>query len=39
MAGDNGKEYSEHKAMAKSLNTDLYYAHPILLGNEGVVRI
>ena len=28
MTADNGKEFAEHKAMAKSLNADFYFAHP-----------
>jgi len=28
MTADNGKEFAEHKTMAKRLNADFYFAHP-----------
>ena len=28
LTADNGKEFADHKAMAKDLNADFYFAHP-----------
>ena len=28
MTSDNGKEFADHKEMAKALNADFYFAHP-----------
>jgi IS30 family transposase len=33
---DNGKEFADHELMAKTLETDIYFAHPYASWERGI---
>jgi IS30 family transposase len=38
LTSDNGKEFTHHEAIAKTLDADYYFAHPYAPGSEDSTR-